>query len=130
MSRFHQYLVREEIGGNKNYGLLVHDNNQSVAKKHTDLMRSFQQMGTLWTTIDRIIETPLFVDSALTRMVQIADLCSVAIRLYVEGGSDDLFNRIFPRGDRLGTRVVGVRHYTDRNVCACEICKAHAPQTA
>jgi hypothetical protein len=26
--------------------------------------------------IDNIIETPLFVDSRLTRMVQIADLCS------------------------------------------------------
>ncbi|MEJ0012296.1 MAG: DUF3800 domain-containing protein [Bauldia sp.] len=126
VSRYHQYLVREEHGGLKNYGLLVHDNNESVAKKHTDLMRKFHSAGTLWTEIDRIIETPLFVDSRLTRMVQLADLCSVAMRRYVENNESDLFDRIFPRGDHVGARVVGVRHYTDRKKCSCKICTAHS----
>jgi hypothetical protein len=44
-------------------GAEIHDNNQTVEKKLTDLMKPFHQKGTLFTRIDHIIETPLFVDS-------------------------------------------------------------------
>jgi hypothetical protein len=102
----------------------VHDNNETVAKKHTRLMRRFHREGTLWTRIERLIETPLFVDSSLTRLVQIADLCGYALRRYLENGETDLFTRIFPRADRRGSVVVGVRHFTVSS-CQCEICKGH-----
>jgi len=85
----------------------VHDNNETMAKKHTDLMRNFHTQGTLWTRVDRIIETPLFVDSRLTRMIQLADLCSYALRRYVEKGESNLFRRIFGRADRVGAVAVG-----------------------
>ncbi len=125
VSRFEAYLENtEQQTGERTYGLLVHDNNQTVAKKHTDLMRRFHKQGTHWTKIQRLIETPLFVDSSLTRLVQIADLCSYALRRYLENGEVDLFNRIFPRADRRGSTVVGIRHYTVSS-CTCEICKAH-----
>ncbi len=81
----------QELGAPRNFGLLVHDNNASVAKKHTELMRHFHQQGTLWRQIDGIIETPLFVDSRLTRMVQIADLCAYSLRRFVENGEMNLF---------------------------------------
>jgi uncharacterized protein DUF3800 len=124
-SRFEQFLKNTDPqDGQRNYGLLVHDNNPTVARKHTDLMRHFHAQGTLWTKIERIIETPLFVDSALTSMVQVADLCCYALRRYLENGETDLFSRIFTRADRAGARVVGVRHFTD-NSCACEICQGH-----
>ena len=61
----------------KNYGLLIHDHNQTVAKRHTDLMRGFHHKGTRWTAVENIIETPLFVDSQLTSMVQLADIYSL-----------------------------------------------------
>lgn len=124
VSRFHRYLTNTETAAQRNYGLLVHDNNQSVAKKHTDLMRHFHSQGTLWTTVTRIIETPMFVDSKLTRMVQIADLCAVALRLYVEKNQTDLFRPIFARADRVLQTVVGVRHFSSRN-CVCDICTTH-----
>jgi hypothetical protein len=124
-SRFEQYLKKTDPpNGPRNFGLLVHDNNPTVARKHTDLMRHFHDQGTLWTSIERIIETPLFVDSALTGMVQIADLCSYALRRYVENDETDLFQRIFTRADRVGATVVGVRHFTN-NSCGCEICQGH-----
>jgi Protein of unknown function (DUF3800) len=123
VSRFEQYL--ENTGGN--YGLLVHDNNETIARKHTSLMRHFHQQGTLWTSVNRIIETPLFVDSSLTSMVQVADLCSYALRRYLENSETDLFRRIFPRADRIGNNVVGVRHFSDFS-CACEICQGHRPR--
>ena len=128
VSRFEQYLARQpQQGDYRNYGLLVHDNNQTVAKRHTELMRRFHQQGTLWTTIERIIETPLFVDSRLTSMVQVADLCSYALRRYLENQENDLFMRLLPRADRLQATVVGLRHFAPVT-CGCEICRTHRPQ--
>ena len=125
VSRFEQYIKGEdEVGKDKRYGVLVHDNNQTVAKRHTSLMRRFHQQGTLWTKVERLIETPLFVDSSLTRMVQVADLCAYALRRYLENQETDLFRRIFLRAHRVQDRVVGVRHYTGQD-CVCEICRAH-----
>jgi hypothetical protein len=125
VSRFEQYLKRTDPEhGQRNFGLLVHDNNPTVAHKHTDLMRRFHARGTLWTSIERIIETPLFVDSALTSMVQIADLCSYALRRYIENHESELFDPLWERADRVGTRVVGVRHFTASS-CSCDICQAH-----
>lgn len=125
ISRFEQYLQNtDDTNGQKNYGLIVHDNNETVEKKHTQLMREFQRKGTLWTRVERIIETPLFVDSQLTSMVQIADLCSYSLRRFVENGETTLFNKIYTRADRNRRRVVGVRHFTDAG-CQCAICKGH-----
>jgi hypothetical protein len=131
VSRFQQYLFHtattispDSTAVIRDYGVLIHDNNESVAIKHTQLMRQFHKSGTLWTTIDNIIETPLFVDSSLTRMVQMADLCAVALRRYCENGETDIFRRIFPRADRFGGRAVGVRHFAGLS-CQCEICDAH-----
>jgi hypothetical protein len=124
VSRFAQYLANTEEKGQRNYGLLVHDNNETIARRHTHLMRHFHQQGTLWTRVDRIIETPLFVDSSLTSMVQVADLCSYALRRYLENSETELFKSIFTRADRVGTTVVGVRHFSEFT-CACEICQGH-----
>lgn len=125
VSRFHRYLDNIQVAdGPRNYGLLVHDNNPSVAKEHTDLMRRFHQQGTLWAAIDTIIETPMFVDSKLTRMVQLADLCAYSLRRFVENGEVDLFNRIFLRADRFYGRTVGIRHFAGL-ACVCQICTDH-----
>jgi len=126
VSRFEQYL--ENIGTppqNRSYGLLIHDNNETVARKHTRLMKAFYKSGTLWTDINNIIETPLFVDSELTTLVQIADLCSYSIRRYLENQEEELFNHVFKRADRKGSTVVGIRHFSDSS-CACKICTNHS----
>ena len=123
VSRFEQYL---QVTGTsqKNYGLLIHDNNQTVAKRHTDLMRGFHNKGTRWIAVENIIETPLFVDSQLTSMVQLADICSYALRRYLENHEKDLFQLVFERADRKDGSVVGVRHFTDSS-CNCHICTSH-----
>ena len=124
VSRFERFLGNTESPEQKNYGLLVHDNNQTVARRHTALMRRFHQEGTLWTSIERIIETPLFVDSRLTSLVQVADLCAYALRRFLENREVDLFDRIFARADRYGGVVVGVRHFSSDG-CSCNICMNH-----
>ena len=124
ISRFETYLRKTQGESlQTNFGLLIHDNNETIAGKHTALMKKFHSTGTFWTGINHIIETPLFVDSQLTSMVQIADLCSYAIRRYIENGERDLFDKIFQRGDRMGAVVVGIRHFA-RN-CECLICDGH-----
>ena len=103
------------------YGALIHDNNLTVAKHHTQLMQQFHRRVTLWTSIDHIIETPLFVNSELTSMVQLADLCSYVIRRYFELGETDLFDRIKIRFDKHKGKLVGVRHFTNET-CTCAVC--------
>lgn len=123
VSRVEQYLSLAD-NGKSSYGLLIHDNNQTVAKRHTELMKSFHKRGTFWTSINKIIETPLFVDSALTSMIQMADVCGYAIRRYLENGEVELFEEVFKRADRRGQRAVGLRHFSDPS-CTCRICKTH-----
>ena len=84
-------------------------------------MKEFHNDGTLWTSIEHIIETPFFVNSELTSLVQIADLCSFTLRRYFENNETDLFDRIKPRFDRKNDRIVGFRHFTEAD-CSCEIC--------
>ena len=125
VSRFETYLQKtDDTQGQRNFGLIVHDNNETVERKHTLLMREFHRKGTLWVDIERIIETPLFVDSQLTSMVQIADLCAYSLRRFLENGERQLFDQIYTRADRYLGRVVGVRHFTDET-CQCAICTGH-----
>jgi hypothetical protein len=126
VSRFEQFLhlMSSTDPTPPVYGLLIHDNNTTIAKKYTNLMRLFHKQGTMWTSVKCIIETPLFVDSQLTSMVQVADLCAYATRRYLENGEDKLFDLIFKRADQKDGIVVGVRHFT-RPGCNCKICTAH-----
>ncbi len=123
VSRFEQYMkiVSRSTQNTKLYGTLIHDNNETVSKKHTALMKKFHSHGTLWTSIEHIIETPFFVNSELTSIVQIADLCCYSLRRYFENGEDDLLNRIQGRFDRKSGKIVGVRHFTD-STCKCLFC--------
>ena len=78
-------------------------------------------------SLKNIIETPFFVDSSLTSMVQVADICAYSIRRFIENKEEKLFNEIFNRADRKGTLTVGVRHFTEQN-CPCAICQTHRLQ--
>lgn len=127
VTRFEYYMTNVCRKGEDNYGLLIHDNNETESKKLTSLMKIFHARGTFWTEIRHIIETPLFVDSSLTGMVQIADLCAFALRRFFENGETDLFNRIQPRFDTRHGKIVGVRHFTNDS-CTCDLCKAKSEQ--
>jgi len=127
VSRFEKFLRNMGAGeGQRPFGLLIHDNNQTVARRHTELMAHFRKKGTVFTGVERIIETPLYVDSQLTSMVQIADLCAYALRRYLENSEEELFDLVFQRADRKDGLAVGVRHYTVPS-CRCTICRSHRP---
>ncbi len=125
VTRFEHYLkIYSTTSKQTHYGLLIHDNNDTVKKKHTDLMKNFHRNGTFWTSINNIIETPMFVDSQLTSMVQLADVCSYSLRRYLEKKEELFFNEVFKCADKKDGKVVGVRHFSTHN-CNCKICLAH-----
>ena len=121
VTRFHTYLNRARI----DLGMLVQDQNDTAAVRLTQLARRYHAKGTRYSAVSRLVETPLFVDSKLTSMVQLADLCSYAVRRFFEKNETDLFDRVYPRFDRLGGRLVGLRHFTGRQRCNCRVCKDH-----
>ena len=123
VSRFEQYMQikSKSSGDNQLFGTLIHDNNETVSKKHTALMKKFHKHGTLFTSIKHIIETPFFVNSELTSLVQIADLCCFTLRRYFENNETDLLDRIENRIDRKRGKIVGVRHFTNE-MCSCLFC--------
>lgn len=122
VSRFERYMTKKDKSPISLYGAIIHDNNETVAKRHTMLMQKFHKEGTLWTKINHIIETPLFVNSELTSMVQLADLCSFILRRFFELRETDLFEKIKSRIDKNHGRIVGVRHFTGEG-CECEVCR-------
>lgn len=125
ISRFEQYLQATNSSATvKKSGLLIHDNNETVAKKHTLLMKDFHKQGTLWISLKNIVETPLFVNSELTVMIQVADLCAYSLRRYLENEEEELFNLIFKRTDTHHYCTVGVRHFASKT-CSCKICVGH-----
>lgn len=128
VQRYEYFLKhRGNFIGESLQGLIVQDNNQTVAKRLTEMMRRFHRQGTRWTGINHIIETPLFVDSSLTRMVQMADLCAYGTRRFFENGERDFFDRIFSRFDRAGSGMgglVGIRHFAEQS-CTCQVCQEH-----
>lgn len=129
VSRFERFLQNVSSpapGHQRNHGMLVHDNNDAVSRKHTQMMRSFHADGTLWTSLDCIVETPMLVNPERTRMIQIANLCAYALRRYLENNETQLFEPIFSRADRIGETTVGVRHFSPPG-CNCAVCEGHEP---
>jgi len=87
-------------------------------------MKLFHKQGTFWTKVSNIIETSLFVNSELTSMIQIADVCAYSLQRYLENNENELFDEIYKRADRKDKIVVSVRHFTDDS-CECKICLNH-----
>ena len=124
VSRFDTFLTTT----GSEFGMLVQDRNDTAANRLTYLMRKFHRDGTNWSEMKRLVETPLFVDSELTSMVQLADICSYATRRFFENAETDLFDRIYPRFHRNKGKLVGLRHYTGRQTCTCRVCADHVRQ--
>jgi len=129
---FEQVVTRFQIflgkaGGPDPLGLLVHDQNETASLRLTKRMRSFHRTGTSFAKIPNIIETPLFVDSKLTSIIQVADLVGFALRKFIETKEKeaDLFDRVYNVFDRQSGVLVGLRHYTGTAPCACRICVDH-----
>lgn len=121
VTRIEKYLSHIS-NDQKEYGLLIHDECESVQASHVCNMRQYQRRGTFKSDIKHIIETPLFVSSRYTNMVQIADCCAYALRRYYDSEDTSLYTVIKTRADKIGADVVGFNHYTFNGNCTCDLC--------
>lgn len=108
----------------KEFGLLIHDECESVKMPHAANMKLYQRRGTFKAEIKHIIETPLFVSSYFTNMVQVADFCAYALRRYFDAGEQTLYACVKSRADKISTEIVGLNHYTNKRSCSCDLCSA------
>lgn len=72
------------------------------------------------------------VDRPELTLVQLAGIGAYAIRRLLEGGNDDLYDRLSARIDRAKGDLAGGRHYTGPRPCTCRICRdrQRAPASA
>ncbi|MGC9528610.1 MAG: DUF3800 domain-containing protein [Limnospira sp.] len=71
-SRFNLYLSRLRASGDRQQGLLILDKSTYETTLQR-LARDFQTIGTQWGVIRNLADTPFFVDSRASRLVQLAD---------------------------------------------------------
>ncbi len=123
-TRYNTFL--EKVCGPSSMAVMVHDQHQAASTGLTELVRGWHRTGTAYSAIPHIAETPFFVDSSLTAMVQVADLVAYATRRFFDANEEDLFRRVYDRFDRLpdGT-LVGLRHFTSSAPCRCRVCVDH-----
>lgn len=123
VSRFDHFLARLHRSGDTQRGIIILDKS-SYETSLQGLAREFHIDGHRWGQLHNISETPLFVDSRATRMIQYADLIAYALRQYYERGVATHFDRISHLFDAEGGVVHGLVHYTPLGSgCNCLICR-------
>ena len=59
----------------------------------------FRTIGTRWRVIERLADTPFFVDSRASRVIQLADHVAHAVFRRYQAGDTQYFDRISHRFD-------------------------------
>jgi len=88
-----------------------------------NLAQGFRESGTRWGKLRNLAEVPLFVDSRMSRIIQLADLAAWATWRRYERGDTGYFDRIVSRFDTEGGVIHGLVHYKPREEqCHCPAC--------
>jgi Protein of unknown function (DUF3800) len=117
LTRFEAFLLRK-----RSPGIVAYDANESVVERFTTLMARFQDVGGIWRQFRHITGHPFFVPSHMSDLIQVADVVSYGLRRYAENAEWGLLGSYFHRFDRVGARLVGLRHYRGGRRCRCRIC--------
>ena len=126
LNRFDRFLVRLHRANDTQRGVVILDKS-SYETSLQRLARDFRLDGHRWGQLHNIGETPLFVDSRATRMIQYADLIAYALRQYYEHGVSVHIDRIARLFDSEGGVIHGLVHYTPQGSgCNCLICRQKA----
>jgi hypothetical protein len=120
IDRFEVFLQHSEENP---WGVVVVDRDSATENRFAGMLARLQQEGHARGGVDRVIESPFFLDSRANSGVQVADLCAYAVRRYLENGERERFETIFPRFFRQGEALGGLGHFTGE-LCSCLICSA------
>lgn len=122
---FDAYLARQETrqpGAEKERGLMIFDQTNHESTLHA-LLTEYRTTGASWGKIKHLAEIPMFTDSKLTRMLQLADFVAYAVFRRYEHGDSSFLDRIINKFDQSGGRLHGLVHLVSNyHECFCPAC--------
>lgn len=126
-NRFDRYLSRLRVAGDRQRGLVILD--QSAHETSLQAMaRQFRRLGTAWGVVRNLADTPLFIDSRASRMVQLADHVAYAVFRRYEHGDSQYFDVVASRFDSADGVVHGLVHRQNIDPrCMCLACVTRRP---
>ena len=126
----HRWKLEEMPDALPDNGMLLMDRDYSNETTISQQFDDFRQSGHRWGHLRRVIEIPFFASSEQIGGLQVADICSYAVRRYLDKGAvpgsheERNFQRIFHRFDQDGQgRLHGLRHFIPAGSCGCLICQ-------
>ncbi len=120
--RFDYFLMRRRQQGDQQRGLLVLDKTTRETSLQK-LSREFRKAGTRWGALKYIADTPFFVDSRASRLIQIADHVAYSVFRRYSWGDAQYLDIIASRFDEADGVIHGLVHkHADRLTCTCPAC--------
>ncbi len=121
-SRFDRFLSRLRADGERQRGLLILDKT-TYETSLQELAINFRYYGTKWGVIRNLADTPLFIDSKASRVVQIADHVAYAVFRRYNSGDTQYFDIIASKFDTSDGIIHGLAHkIADNQNCMCPCC--------
>ena len=126
---FDAYLQTLEIGNEKQRGLMIFD--QSRHEKTVQaLLTQYRTTGASLGVVRHMAEVPLFTDSKITRMLQLADFVAYAIYRRYESSDAQFLDMILPRFSESGGVLHGLKHLNaNHQDCFCPACLSRRTST-
>ena len=121
-SRFDRYLQRLRANGDRQWGLVILDKSaHETPLQHMSV--AFRTLDTRWGVIRNLADTPLFVDSRASRVIQLADHVAYAVFRRYQSGDTQYLDRIAAKFDAEDGIVHGLAHKEPGNTqCMCIAC--------
>jgi hypothetical protein len=120
--RFDFFLKRRRQQGDPQRGLLILDKTTRETSLQR-LSREFRRTGTRWGSLNNIADTPFFVDSRASRLVQVADHVAYSVFRRYNSGDAQYLDIIASRFDESDGVIHGLVHKTaDHQSCTCPAC--------
>jgi len=121
-SRFSLYLRRLQAQGDRQRGLIILDESAHETTLQ-GMAREFRTLGTQWGVIRNLADTPLFVDSRASRVVQMADHVAYSVFRRYNAHDAQYFDIMASKIDAADGIVHGLAHKqtVDPN-CMCIAC--------
>lgn len=124
--RFRSMLDRLSTERSPQFGVVVADEakHEKVVQPLVVRWRATGALRKRMGRLDRIVEVPLFVDSATTRLLQAADIVAHSVYRYYQSHDESLIGRLLPSFDADGGVMHGLVHLCEVGYpnCPCPAC--------
>jgi hypothetical protein len=120
--RFNSFLRRHDGPSGEGLGLVVADEAKYESTLQP-LVQRWRNAGTRFTSLTRLVEVPLFVDSKVTRLTQAADFVAHGVYRHYRASDSSLLTPMLPAFDTDGAVLHGLVHLVrDYRRCSCPAC--------